>query len=153
MKKRPAGVTIIALFYFLGCAGYAALLLAWLFARTSGIALIEQATPSAELGPTLLLDIPGVVTAYFVIMSVFCCWVGIALWKLQRWAWFTTCAFVVLSFVLDVGLFAHMFRHLPPALVSLGLLRFAFLISILAYFGKTSVRRAFGLVRTAAAQV
>lgn len=153
MKRRPAGVSVIALFYFLGTAGYTVLLLAWLFARLSLIRFIEDATPSADLGPALLLDFPGVVTTYFIVMAVFCCWVGVALWKLQRWAWFVTCAFVVLSFALDVGLFANMFRHLPPALLALGVLRFAFLITILAYFNKTSVRRAFGLARAGAAGV
>ena len=148
MRRRPAGVSIIAFFYFLGAAGYAALLMAWLFARLSVIGFIENATPSAELGPTLLLDCPGIVTTYFVAMAVFCCWVGVALWKLQRWAWFVTCAFVVLSFVLDVSLFARMFRHLPPVLLVLGTLRFCFLILILAYFNRTRVRNAFGLARS-----
>jgi hypothetical protein len=141
-------VTVIAFFYFLGAAGYSALLMAWLFARLSVIGFIESATPSADLGPTLLLDFPGIVTAYFIVMAAFCGWVGVALWKLQRWAWFVTCAFVVLSFVLDASLFARMFRHLPPALVALGTLRFCFLILILAYFNRTGVRRAFGLVRS-----
>ena len=151
MKRRPAGVTIIAWFYFLGAAGYAALLMTWLLARLSVIGFIENATPSAELGPTLLLDFPGIVTTYFIAMAIFCCWVGIALWKLQRWAWFVTCAFVALSFALDVGLFAHMFRHLPPSLVVLGTLRFCFLILILVYFSRTGVRNAFGLVRSRSA--
>lgn len=148
MKRRPIGVSVIAFFYFLGAAGYTALLMAWLFARLSVIGFIENATPSAELGPTLLLDFPGIVTTYFVVMVVFCCWVGVALWNLQRWAWFVTCAFVVLSFVLDVSLFARMFRHLPPVLLVLGILRFCFLILILVYFNRTSVRNAFGLVRS-----
>lgn len=152
MKPRPTGVTIIALFYFLGSAGYTALLLAWLFARPAVIAFIEEATPSADLGPTLMLDFAGVVTAYFVVMSVFCCWVGIALWKLQRWAWFVTCAFIVLSFVLDVGLFAHMFRHLPPGLVTLGSLRLVFLLCIVGYLSRTRVRSAFGLTKSRVAK-
>lgn len=151
MNRRPLGVSVIAFFYFLGAGGYTALLMAWLFARLSVIGFIESATPSAELGPTLLLDLPGIVTAYFVVMAVFCWWVGIALWKLQRWAWFVTCAFVVLSFVLDVSLFARMFHHLPPVLLVLGILRFCFLILILAYFSRTRVRNAFGLVRSNAA--
>lgn len=139
---------MIASLYFAGAAGYTALLMAWLFARLSVIGFIESATPSAELGPTLLLDFPGIVTTYFVVMAVFCCWVGIALWKLQRWAWFVTCAFVVLSFVLDVSLFVRMFRHLPIVLVVLGALRLCFLILIVAYFSRTRVRNAFGLVRS-----
>ena len=148
MKRRPAGVSVIAFFYLLGAAGYSALLVAWLFSRLSLIGFIESATPSAELGPTLLLDFPGIVTTYFIVMAAFCFWVGIALWKLQRWAWFVTCAFLVLSFVLDVSLFAHMFRHLPPVLVVLGSLRLCFLILIVAYFSRTRVRNAFGLVRS-----
>ena len=139
---------MIASLYFAGAAGYTALLMAWLFTRLSVIGFIESATPSAELGPTLLLDFPGIVTTYFVVMAVFCCWVGIALWKLQRWAWFVTCAFVVLSFVLDVSLFVRMFRHLPIVLVVLGALRLCFLILIVAYFSRTRVRNAFGLVRS-----
>lgn len=151
MKRRPVGVCVIAFFYFLGAAGYTALLMAWLFARLSVIGFFESATPSAELGPTLLLDLPGIVTAYFIVMAVFCWWVGIALWKLQRWAWFVTCAFVVLSFALDVSLFARMSHHLPLLLLVLGILRFCFLILILAYFSRTRVRNAFGLIRSNAA--
>lgn len=151
MRRRPTGVTIIAVLYLLGAAGYAWLLLCWLFARSLVISFIETATPSASLGPTLLLDMPGVVTAYFVVMTGFCCWVGVALWKLQRWSWFVTCAFAVFSFVLDVSLFAHMFHHLPVGLLVLGILRFAFLMGIVVYFNKPAVRAAFGLVRARAA--
>jgi hypothetical protein len=151
VRRRPIGVTIIAALYLLGAAGYASLLLLWLFARGFVVSFIETATPSASLGPTLLLDLPGVVTAYFIVMAGFCCWVGVALWKLQRWSWFVTCAFVVFSFVLDVSLFAHMFRHLPIGLLVLGILRFAFLVGIVVYFNKPGVRAAFGLVRTRAA--
>lgn len=151
MRRRPAGVTIIAVLYLLGAAGYAWLLLCWLFARGLVISFIETATPSASLGPTLLLDMPGVVTAYFIVMTGFCCWVGVALWKLQRWSWFVTCAFALFSFVLDVSLFAHMFHHLPVGLLVLGILRFAFLMGIVVYFNKPAVRAAFGLVRVRAA--
>jgi len=147
VKRRPRGVSIIAWLYLLGCAGYTLLLFTWLFARSAVVSFIEQATPSASLGPTLLLSIPGVVTAYFIVMAGFCCWIGIALLKLQRWSWFVTCGFVILSFVLDIGLFVQMFRHLPPAMVIAGLLRFAFLIFVVAYFNRTKVRAAFGLAR------
>jgi hypothetical protein len=152
VKRRPIGVTLIAVLYLLGSAGYTALLFAWLFARNAVVTFLENATPSASLGPALLLDIPGVVTTYFVVMAIFCCWVGIALSKLQRWAWFVTYAFVVLSFFLDVGLFVHMFRHLPISLLVLGCLRFAFLLCVLAYLSSTRVRAAFGLTRVAAAR-
>jgi hypothetical protein len=131
----------------LGSAGYWVLLFAWLFARGLVISFLEQATPSASLGPALLLEIPGVVTAYFIVMAGFCCWCGVALLKLHRWAWFATCAFAILSFVLDVTLFAHMFRHLHAPLVIAGILRFAFLIWIVAYLSRTRVRAAFGLAR------
>ena len=147
MRRRPAGVSLIAVLYLLGAAGYASLLILWLSARNFVISFLETATPSASLGPALLLDVPGVVTAYFVVMAGFCCWVGVALWKLQRWSWFVTCAFVVFSFVFDVSLFAHMFRHLPMGLLVLGLLRFAFLMGIVVYFNKPGVRTAFGLTR------
>ena len=86
MKQRPVGVNVIAMLYFLGSAFYTVLLFGWLFARASLISFIEDATPSASLGPALLLDLPGVVTTYFVVMAVLCCWIGIALQKLQRWA-------------------------------------------------------------------
>lgn len=151
MRRRPIGVSVIAFLYLLGAGGYAGLLLSWLFARTSLISFIETATPSASLGPAVLLDVPGVVTTYFVVMAGFCCWVGIALWKLQRWSWFVTCAFVIFSFVLDVSLFAHMFRHLPIILVVLGFLRFAFLVGVVLYFSRTGVRSAFGLTRAKSA--
>lgn len=150
MKRRPTGVSVIAVMYLIGAAGYTALLLFWLLARNSLISFVETATPSALLGPAVLLDVPGVVTTYFIVMAGFCCWVGIALWKLQRWSWFVTCAFVIFSFVLDVSLFAHMFRHLPIALVVLGILRFAFLVGVVVYFSKTGVRAAFGLTRAKA---
>ena len=151
MQRRPTGVSIIAVMYLIGGAGYTALLLFWLVGRNSLISFVETATPSALLGPAVLLDVPGVVTAYFGVMAGFCCWVGIALWKLQRWSWFVTCAFAIFSFVFDVSLFVHMFRHLPIALLFLGLLRFAFLVGIVLYFGKTGVRAAFGLTRAKAA--
>jgi hypothetical protein len=144
-------VTIISVLYLLGSAGYTTLLLAWLFARGTVASFIEQATPSADLGPTLLLSIPGIVTTYFVVMAVFCCWIGIALRKLQRWAWFVTCGFAVLSFMLDIALFVRMFSYLPVMLVVLGIVRFVLLVGVVAYMSRTSVRAAFGLVRVRAA--
>lgn len=152
MKRRPLGVNMIAILYFLGSAVYTVLLFGWLFARASLISFIEEATPSASLGPALLLHVPGVVTAYFVVMAVLCCWIGIALQKLQRWSWFVSYGFAVFSFVLDVGLFAHMFRYLPVALAVLGLLRFALLAWIVAYLSRTSIRAAFGLAKAGAAR-
>ena len=152
MKQRPVGVNVIAMLYFLGSAFYTVLLFGWLFARASLISFIEDATPSASLGPALLLDLPGVVTTYFVVMAVLCCWIGIALQKLQRWAWFVSYGFAVFSFVLDVGLFAHMFRYLPLTLALLGVLRFGLLAWIVAYLSRTSIRAAFGLARTGAAR-
>ena len=147
MKTRPGGITLIATLYLLGSAGYTALLLAWLLARAAVVSFIESATPSASLGPALLLSIPGVVTIYFIVMAGFCLWMGLALRRLQRWAWFVTCGFAVLTFVLDISLFIHMLRHLPAALLIAGLLRFVFLAWIVAYLNRPSVRAAFGLAR------
>jgi len=152
VKQRPLGVKMIAALYFLGSAGYTALLFGWLFARASLISLLEDATPSASLVPTLLLDVPGIVTTYFVVMALLCCWIGIALQRLQRWAWFASYGFAVFSFMLDVGLFAQMFRYLPVALAILGLLRFALLAWIIVYLSRTSIRAAFGLSRAGAAR-
>lgn len=152
MKRLPVGVSVIATLYFIGSAVYTALLLGWLFARASLISFIEEATPSASLAPTLLLDVPGIVTAYFIVMAVLCCWIGIALQKLQRWAWFVSYGFAVFSFVLDIGLFSHMFHYLPVTLAVLGVLRFALLAWIIAYLSRTSIRAAFGLARAGAAQ-
>ena len=152
MKRLPVGVNVISMLYFLGSASYCVLLFGWLFARASLISFIEEATPSASLGPALLLDVPGVVTTYFVVMAVLCCWIGIALQKLQRWAWFISYGFAVFSFLLDVGLFGHMFRYLPLTLAVLGLVRFALLAWMIAYLSRSSIRAAFGLARAGAAR-
>lgn len=152
MKRLPVGVSIIATLYFIASAAYTALLLGWLFARASLISFIEEATPSASLAPTLLLDVPGVVTTYFIVMAVLCCWIGIALQKLQRWAWFVSYGFALFSFVLDIGLFSHMLRYLPITLAVLGLLRFALLAWIVAYLSRSSIRAVFGLSRAGAAR-
>jgi len=152
VKRLPVGVSVIATLYFIGSAVYTVLLIGWLFARASLISFIEEATPSASLAPTLLLDVPGIVTAYFIVMAALCCWIGIALQRLQRWAWFVSYGFAVFSFVLDIGLFAHMFHYLPMTLAALGVLRFALLAWIIAYLSRTSIRAAFGLARVGAAQ-
>jgi hypothetical protein len=146
-------VTVIAVAYFCGSAIYTSLLMAWMFGRNGLLAFIEDASPSATLGPALLEEIPGIATTYFVVMAGLCFAVGLSLWKLHRWSWFVTCFFAVLTFVLDAGLFAHMLRHLPIVFLALGILRFGFLVWILAYMSRTSVRAAFGLARrqTAAA--
>jgi hypothetical protein len=151
MKRRPLGVTIIAVLYLAGSAGYTALLLTWLLARASVISFIEQATPSASLGPALLENIPGIVTTYFVVMAGLGCWIGIALLNLQRWAWVVTCAFVVLTFVLDFTLFLQMLRHLSAILLAGGILRFGFLVWVIGYLSRPNVRAAFGLARLKAA--
>ena len=152
MRRLPVGVSVIATLYFLGSAAYAVLLFGWLFARASLVSFIEEATPSASLAPALLLDVPGLVTSYFAVMAVLCCWIAIALHRLQRWAWFVSYGFAVFSFVLDIGLFAHMFHYLPMTLAVLGLLRFALLAWIVAYLSRTSIRAAFGLSRAGAAR-
>ena len=140
-------MTILSVLYLLAAGTYTGLLLAWLFARGAVVSFMEEATPSATLGPTLLLSIPGIVTSYFVVMAALCCWIGIALRKLQRWAWFVACAFAVLSFVLDLALFVRMLNHLPVTLVVTGVSRFAFLLWVVGYLNRPSVRAAFGLMR------
>ena len=147
MKRRPIGVTIIALIYFSAAAVNIGLLLAWLFARGSLLSFVESVTPSASLGPALLEELPGIVTTYFAVMTAFCCGVGWSLWKLHRWAWFVTCAFVILAFVLDTGLFVQMLPHLSVFLVTLGILRFGLRIWILVYMSRRNTREGFGLVR------
>jgi uncharacterized membrane protein (DUF2068 family) len=77
--------------------------------------------------------------------------VGIGLWKLQRWSWFVTCVFAIFSFIFDFGLLVHMLRHLPTLLAVVGVLRLVFLVLIVGYFSRTSIRAAFGLVRQRAA--
>src|SRR5438270_3776352 len=151
MRRRPIGVTVITVAYFCASAVYTSLLFAWMFGRNGRLAFIEDASPSATLGPALLEEIPGVVTAYFVVMASLCFAVGLSLWKLHRWSWFVTCGFAILTFALDAGLFTHMLRHLPIAFLALGILRFGFLVWILGYMSRTRVRAAFGLARREAA--
>ena len=147
MKRRPFGVTIIALIYFSAAAVNIGLLLAWIFARGTLLSLVESVTPSASLGPALVEELPGIVTTYFTVMTAFCCGVGWSLWKLHRWAWFVTCAFVILAFALDTGLFVQMLPHLSVFLVTVGILRFGLRIWILVYMSRRNTREGFGLVR------
>lgn len=153
MKRRPLSVSAIAILFYLACAGYSALLFVWLFARGSAVAFIEGATPSASLAPALLLEIPLVVTCYFLALAAFCGALALGLWKLQRWSWFVTCGLAALWFVLSVGRLAHLFRHLSPNILALGLLRLGILLAIFAVLNRPAVRRAFFSARsTAAAQ-
>ena len=147
MKRRPFGVTFIALIYFSAAAVNIGLLLSWLFARGTLLAFVESVTPSASLGPALLEELPGIVTTYFAVMAGLCCGVGWSLWRLHRWAWFVTCGFIIMAFMLDTGLFVQMLPHLSVFLVAVGILRFGLRVWILVYMSRRSTREGFGLVR------
>jgi len=151
MKRRPVSVSAIAILFYLVCAGYSALLLAWLFARGSAVAFIEGATPSASLAPALLLEIPLVVTCYFLAMAASCGALALGLWKLQRWSWLVTCGLTALWFVLSVGRLTHLYRHLSPNMLALGLLRLGILLAIFAVLNRPPVRRTFFSARAQAA--
>jgi hypothetical protein len=148
--KRPAGITIIAVLYFLGAAGYAAMLLLWLFSRDTLINLVERVSPTASLAPALLLEMAGVVTIYFLLMACFCAIAGNGIWRLQAWAWFVTIAFACISLLFDATLLLRVFSHIPAGVLALGVLRLLFLGGLVWYLGRPTVRSAFKLSRTRA---
>jgi hypothetical protein len=146
--KRPTGITIIAALYFVGAAGYAAMLLLWLVARDTLIGLVERISPTASLAPALLGEMAGVVTIYFLLMACFCATAGNGLWRLQAWSWFVTIGFVCISLVFDAILLVRIFGHIPSAVLVAGVLRLVFLGAVVWYLGKTKTRSAFGLTRS-----
>jgi hypothetical protein len=143
MKRRPLGITFIAVLYFCGAAGYSVLFVAWIFSREVLVNWIEHLSPTESLGPTLLLQMPTAVSLYFLTMAVFCAVVGNGLRKLHRWSWIVTLIFLAATLIFDAALLVHIFGHLSPWLISLGLLRLAFLAALLAYLTAGTVRRAF----------
>jgi hypothetical protein len=145
--KRPLGITIIAVLYFLGAAGYAAMLLLWLFFRDTLINLVERISPTASLAPALLLEMAGVVTIYFLLMACFCAIAGNGVWKLQAWSWFVTIAFVCISLVFDATLLLRVLGHLPAGVLVLGVLRLLFLGGLVWYLSRPNIRAAFKLSR------
>lgn len=118
--KRPIGMTIIGVMYFLGAAGYSAMLLLWLFSRDTLINLVEKVSPTASLAPALLLQMAGVVSLYFLLMACFCGIAGNGIWRLQAWSWFVTIAFVCISLVFDATLLLRVRRHLPAHCARIG---------------------------------
>lgn len=143
MRRRPFGITIIAALYFCGAAGYSAMLLTWIFSREAVVNWIERISPTESLGPILLLQMATTVSLYFLTMALFCGVVGNALWKLQKWSWIVTVIFLAFSFVFDISLLLHVRQHLSPWLMTLGMLRLAFLATLLGYLTTSSVRGAF----------
>jgi hypothetical protein len=153
MRRRPLGISLIAVLYFCGAAGYSALLLAWLFSRDLLVNGIERFSPTEFLGPTLLLQMPMTVSFYFMVMAGFCAVVGRGLWKLQRWSWVVTLLFVAMSLSFDGSLLVHLFTHLSPWLISVAILRLLFLVALLAYLWTPGTHRAFARRRETAAGV
>ena len=153
MRRRPLGISFIAVLYFCGAAGYSALLLVWLFSRDLLVNGIERISPTESLGPTLLLQMPMAVSVYFLVMTTFCAVVGRGLWKVQRWSWAVTLLFLTLSLVFDASLLVHLFTHLSSWLISLALLRLLFLAALLAYLCAPGTRRAFARNQGTAASV
>src|SRR5258708_22730125 len=117
--KRPIGITIIAVTYFLGAAGYAAMLFLWIFFRDTLINLVERVSPTVSLASALLLEMAGVVSLYFLLMACFCAIAGNGIWRLQAWSWFVTIAFVFISLVFDATLLLRVIGHLPACVLVL----------------------------------
>jgi hypothetical protein len=136
--------------YFLGAAGYAAMLFLWIFFRDNLISLVERAWPTVSLTPALLLEMAGVVSLYFLLMACFCAIAGNGIWRLQAWSWFVTIAFVCVSLVFDATLLLRVLGHLPAGVLVLGVLRLLFLGGLVWYLGRPNTRAAFRLSRTGA---
>src|SRR5271155_589990 len=86
VKRRPLGVTVLAVLAFLNVGTYGALIIMSIKYPDQLRSLLEGMTAGSGPGPTPLLQLGAFLPVYFLAMAIFTGFLGRGLWTLKNWS-------------------------------------------------------------------
>jgi len=140
--NRPIGISIIAVFYFIGVVSYMALLSLAIFSAGTLTYILSGLSPGG-VGPDALLSLGRFLAIYFGVMLIVVGLLGYGMWKLRNWARWITIVITAASLVITLfGVVELVTSPSIPGLVLVAL-RLGLCVLILWYLFSSGVRDAF----------
>ena len=128
--KRPLGVTLLSLFFFLNAAGVA-VVAAFAFRDPAVPARIMEALSPGSPGPALIRTVGNGMPWVAVLGALMMLALAVGLWRLRPWGRMATLAVIAASLVAAVLLLVTLQGQLSPVWMGIVALRFV----VLAFFG------------------
>jgi hypothetical protein len=140
--KRPWGVSLMAVLYFIGAGFYVVLLSMALAVPTALHALLNGLSPQGS-GPAILLNLGRVLAIYFTIMIVVAGLLGYGMWALKNWSRLITAFITAVSLIVGIVFFVRIASGVNPSTLLLELFRVGLCVLVLWYLWRPNVRAAF----------
>lgn len=142
IAKRPWGVSLLSVLYFINVAVYVVLLILAIAAPETLASVLGAASPSGA-GPAMLLNFGPFLAVYFAVLAVLVGLLGYGMWTLRNWARWVT---IVISAVSLIGTLLELVglanNFTVPALL-LTMLRVGLSLLVIWYMWTPGVRAAF----------
>src|SRR5262245_56665514 len=142
LAKRPWGVSLMAVLYFVGAGFYVALLGLAIAAPETLRSLLRTLSPQGS-GPAFLLNLGPMLGLYFTVMVAVTGLLGYGMWTLRNWARLVTAIMTAVSLIVGVFFLARIVSHINLSTLLLDLLRIGLCLLVLWYLWRPSVRAAF----------
>lgn len=143
MAKRPWGVSLMSVLYFVSAGSYIVLMVLAISARDTLRTVLNGLSPQGSGPAPVLLKLEPILWIYFAIMAVVVALVGYGMWTVRGWARVVTIVITAVSLVYGVVSLVHLASHISLSTLLLGLLRVGLCLLVLWYMWRPNVREAF----------
>jgi len=141
--KRPFGVSVMSVLYFVSVGSYAVLLFLAIAAPGTLRSLFSALSPQGSGPAATLAKLGSILPIYFFVMAAIVALLGYGMWTLRNWARLITSMVVAVSLIFVVISLVPILGHLNLSTLLLSLLRIALCLLVLWYLWTPSVRAAF----------
>ena len=142
LAKRPWGVSLMAILYFVGAGFYVVLSGLAIAAPETLRSLLGALSPQGS-GPAILLNLGPILGLYFTIMVGVAGLLGYGMWTLRNWARLVTAIMTAVSLIMVVVFLAQIVSQINLSTLLLDLLRSGLCLLVLWYLWRPGVRAAF----------
>lgn len=140
--KRPWGVSLLAILFFVAVVSYSILTFLAIAAPETLRSVLIGLSPQGS-GPETLLNMGGLLMIYFLVMGVVAAVVGYGLWTLRNWARWIVIVITALSLLAAVAGTVQVLNNIELSTVLFGLVRIGLSALLLWYLWTSNVRVAF----------
>ena len=142
IAKRPSGVSLISILYFINVVVYGFLFSLAITSPETLSSVLGGASPAGS-GPDSLLNLGPLLTIYLAVMSVLVGLLGYGMWTLRNWARWVTMIISAVSLVATIFAFVGLASNFTIPALSFTLFRLGLSVLVLWYMWTPSVRAAF----------
>ncbi len=142
VAKRPWGVSLISILYFINVGVYLVLLVLAIAAPETLRSILGAASPAGS-GPAALLNLGPLLAIYFAVMAGLVGLLGYGMWTLRNWARWVTSVIAAISLIGTLFGLVELANNFTLSAILLTLLRVGLSLLVLWYMWTPSVRAAF----------